>query len=215
MVGGTGFYIGTLFRPLWAQPTLDPERRGTVQRSLANLDTPELRRWTKRLDPARAHLGRAQLLRALEVALLTGERLSELHVAHARPAAYHPSYLLVDPGPALPQRIAARARAMVDAGWVEEVRSLSDRVPAGAPAWKATGYDVVRQYVRGAIGREAMLERVVIETRQYAKRQRTWFRHQLERDRVQRLALDAPGWQEVVDRWLTEVEGAMRTASHS
>ena len=81
---------------------------------------------------------------------------------------------------------------------------------AHAPAWNATGYEIVRQHVLGELDRRTTLDRVVIETRQYAKRQRTWFRHQLEHDRVQRLVTDAPGWQETVDRWLTELETTMR-----
>jgi len=206
VVGGTGFYIRALFRPLWAQPPLDIERRMAIQEALASESTDELRRWCAAMDPSRAHLGRAQLLRAIEVALLTGERLSELHVAQARPGLYRPSYLLVDPGMALPSRIAARASAMLDAGWPDEVRDLIETVPADAPAWNATGYGVVREYVRGEVDRNAALERVIIETRQYAKRQRTWFRHQLQRDQVQRLSAGAPGWQETVDRWITQVE---------
>src|SRR5205814_1978599 len=134
---------------------LDPERRAAVQQDLAQRTTDELRRWTERLDPGRAHLGRAQLLRALEVALLTGERLSAMHMTRARPPRYRPSYLLVDPGTELPQRIAARAAAMLDAGWTEEVGALIQRAPADAPAWNATGYDVVRQFVLGDIGRDA------------------------------------------------------------
>jgi tRNA dimethylallyltransferase len=125
------------------------------------------------------------------------------------------SYLLVDPGMELPSRIATRATAMLDAGWPEEVRHLIDTVPEHAPAWNATGYGIVRQYVRGELDRSTALDRVVIETRQYAKRQRTWFRHQLERDRVQRLVPGASGWQEVVDRWITEAvaTGATMDAS--
>lgn len=209
VVGGTGFYIAALFRPLWAQPALDPERRAAIQAALAESSTDELRRWCQALDPARARLGRAQLLRAIEVTLLTGERLSELHVARARPPAYGASYLLVDPGMELPSRIGTRATAMLDAGWPDEVRHLIDTVPEHAPAWNATGYGIVRQYVRGELDRNTALDRVVIETRQYAKRQRTWFRHQLEHDRVQRLVPGASGWQEVVDRWITEAGATM------
>lgn len=213
VVGGTGFYIGALFRPLWAQPALDPERRSAVQGALATESTEELRRWCAALDPARAHLGRAQLLRAIEVALLCGRRLSTLHLERSRPAAWRPSYLLVDPGMELPARIASRASAMLEAGWVDEVRHLIDTVPVDAPAWNATGYGIVRQHVCGEVDRSTALDRVVIETRQYAKRQRTWFRHQLERDRVQRVAFPAPGWQETVDRWITDVEALMRISS--
>jgi tRNA dimethylallyltransferase len=213
VVGGTGFYIASLFKPLWAQPPMDPERRVGVQHAFADVSTDELRRWCAALDPARAHLGRAQLVRALEVALLTGERLSELHVTRARPPAYRASYLLVDSGMELPSRIAARASAMLDGGWVDETRRLVDVVPPEAPAWHATGYAVVRQFALGEIDRATALEHVVVETRQYAKRQRTWFRHQLERERVQRVGSGAPGWQETVDRWITELEGTMRTSA--
>jgi tRNA dimethylallyltransferase len=213
VVGGTGFYIAALFRPLWAEPPLPNDQRERIQRALAGHDTDELRRWCVRLDPARAHLGRAQLLRAIEVALLTGARLSDLHVERARTPDFRPSYLLVDPGAELAARIATRASTMLDSGWLDEVRRLVDTVPTEAPAWKATGYEVVRAHVRGDIDRAAALERVIIETRQYAKRQRTWFRHQLEADHVQRLAPTAPGWQETVDRWITDVESNMRSAA--
>jgi len=210
VVGGTGFYISALFRPLWEQPDIDEQQRIPVQRELDTLATDELRRWCETLDPPRAHLGRAQLLRAVEVALLTGERLSQMHVARARAAAFRGSYLLVDPGARLPARIAARTASMFDAGWSEEVRELSRAIPPDAPAWNATGYDAVRALLRGELDREGALDRVLIETRQYAKRQRTWFRHQLAGDVVRRVDPDASGWQEIVDRWMTETEMTLR-----
>jgi tRNA dimethylallyltransferase len=210
IVGGTGFYISALVRPLWEEPSLEPARRVAIQQALAGESTDELRRWCNALDPARAHLGRAQLLRAIEVALLTGHRLSEQHASKARPQVYTPSYLLVDPGTELQARIASRAAAMFDAGWQEEVRALIDVVPEDAPAWNATGYGVVRDLVRGALDRDTAMERVVIESRQYAKRQRTWFRHQLERGRVHRLMPNASGWQEAVEHWVHTVEESMR-----
>jgi tRNA dimethylallyltransferase len=215
IVGGTGFYINALFRPLFREPAMATDDRTAIQRALADAGTDELRRWCTALDPARAHLGRTQLLRAIEVALLTGERLSELHVAQARPTTFRPSYLLVDPGMELHGRIATRAAAMLDGGWPDEVRRLLAEVPDEAPAWNASGYEVVRQLVRGEIDSGAALEQVIVETRQYAKRQRTWFRHQLDRDAVQRLAPGTSGWQEIVDRWITGIETSMRTAEGS
>ena len=76
---------------------------------------------------------------------------------------------------------------MVGAGWEEEVRELMQTVPEDAPAWNATGYRTVRDRVRGALTRDAMLGRIIVDTRQYAKRQRTWFRHQLPAERVTRI----------------------------
>jgi len=206
VVGGTGFYIATLFRPFWVQPALDEDRRRALQAALAPLSIGELRRWCAELDPARAGLGRAQLLRAVEVALLTGARLSGLHVANATLPTFRARYLLVDPGPVLASRIAERTAAMWDAGWPEEVKRLQASVPDDAPAWKATGYAMMRRFVRGDVDRSAALERIIIETRQYAKRQRTWFRHQLEPDLVSRVSPDAREWRDHVEGWMNGVE---------
>jgi tRNA dimethylallyltransferase len=101
-------------------------------------------------------------------------------------------YLLVDPGAPLRDRIARRAATMMNEGWPEEVASLLGRVPSEAVAWNACGYGAIRAYVEGRLSRDAALERVTIATRQYAKRQRTWFRHQLPVDRVTRINPDDP-----------------------
>ena len=205
VVGGTGFYIAALFRPLWAEPPLDPERRRRLQDWLGRLETPELRRWVETLDPQRSHLGRAQLLRAVEIALLCGHPLSAMHLERRRPVSWAASYLVVDPGTELASRIARRASAMLDSGWPDEVRRLMTFVPEDAPAWKATGYRTIRDLVDGRVDRATALERVVVETRQYAKRQRTWFRHQLGPARVTRVSPHVSGWQETADRWLADL----------
>jgi len=201
VVGGTGLYLRALFDGLFVEPALDPERRASAAAALAELDVAELRRWTAALDPSRAHLGRTQLLRSIEIALLTGSRLSELHRMHAREPRWRPRYLVVDPGPVLAERIAARVDDMLDHGWPEEVQRLMETVPTTAPAWKATGYDAVRRLVTGESSRKAMRERILIETRQYAKRQRTWFRHQLPVDRVTHVNPQAGDWECVVEEW--------------
>ncbi|HEX5437531.1 MAG TPA: tRNA (adenosine(37)-N6)-dimethylallyltransferase MiaA [Gemmatimonadaceae bacterium] len=184
IVGGTGFYIRALTTPLFEEPALDLERRRALERELGAMPTPALRRWCERLDPARAELGRAQLLRALEVALLTGVPLSRWHAHAARAARVAGRFLLIDSGPALHAAIVARVHAMFNAGWPEEVAELARQLPDDAPAWNATGYAAVREYVRGRCSRADAIEEVVIRTRQYAKRQRTWFRHQLPLERV-------------------------------
>lgn len=185
VVGGTGLYIRALVEPLFDEPPLDAARRQRLQEWLDAQPTELLRRWCERLDPARAALGRTQLLRALEVALLTGRRISELHTERGRVARRDARYLLVDPGrERLVRWIAERVDRMIAGGWPEEVERLLLTVPPDAPAWNATGYDAIRRLVRGEIGRERAVEEVTIATRQYAKRQRTWFRHQLDPARV-------------------------------
>lgn len=201
LVGGTGLYLRALAAPLFAEPALDPERRARLATVLEGLPLGELRRWVLALDAARAHLGRAQLLRAAEVALLTGERISALHVRHARPARFAVRYLVVDPGPALAGRIAQRVDAMLDAGWLDEVRALAASVPPEAPAWQASGYGAWRAHLDGALSFDAARARVVTETRQYAKRQRTWFRHQLASASVLRLDPSVPGAAKAALAW--------------
>lgn len=200
VVGGTGFYLRALFDPLFEAPPLDPARRRALEPLLAALDVGELRRWAATLDPARAHLGRAQLLRVVETALLTGRRLSDLQRAHARPPRRTARYLLVDPGPVLADRIAARYDAIVTE-WIDEVRRLAATVAVDAPAWNATGYGALRRRLAGEIDAGEARRSVIIETRQYAKRQRTWFRHQLPSDRVTPLDPTGPDWAERAERW--------------
>jgi tRNA dimethylallyltransferase len=204
LVGGTGFYIRALLSPLFEEPPLDPARRRALQGALAELPSAELRRWCEQLDPARAHLGRAQLLRALEVALLTGTPLSVWHERAGRAPRVRARYLVLDPGAVLHDRIVRRVHSMLDAGWEGEVAALAARVPEDAPAWNASGYSAVRSLVQGCISRPAAIERVVIDTRQYAKRQRTWFRHQLRGESVTLLDPLAPDALERAAAWWTD-----------
>jgi tRNA A37 N6-isopentenylltransferase MiaA len=105
---------------------------------------------------------------------------------------YDARYLVVDPGPVLRDWIAHRVDAMLTSGWPEEVMRLDREVPDDAPAWQASGYAAVRDLVRGCIAAPKAREAIVIATRQYAKRQRTWFRHQLPKDQVTRIDPRSP-----------------------
>ncbi|MGI8509419.1 MAG: tRNA (adenosine(37)-N6)-dimethylallyltransferase [Gemmatimonadaceae bacterium] len=90
-----------------------------------------------------------------------------------------PQYEIVDPGESLKQHIVTRVDQMLGAGWLVEVGQLMATVPADAIAWKACGYRIMRGHLKGEYSLDYARERAIIETRQYAKRQRTWFRHQL------------------------------------
>lgn len=210
IVGGTGLYIKSLFEPLSPIPDLDPSRRSELHDYLRVQSIAELRRWCEQLDPARAHLGKTQLIRAIETALLSGEKLSDSHRRHAESAApaaadaLTPSYLLVDPLDKLHARIERRVDEMVARGWVDEARRLDSSVPADAPAWNAAGYEAIRGVARGDEQLATARERVIIETRQYAKRQRTWFRNQLPRERVTSIDPDSPGGDLLVEQWWEE-----------
>jgi tRNA dimethylallyltransferase len=204
LVGGTGFYLRAVFEPLADVPELDDERRRALENVLGAMPIAELRRWCEALDGRRAHLGRAQLLRAVVTALLAGERLSDRHALPRGAPTLAPRYLVLDPGPTLRDRIERRVDRMLEAGWLGEVHRLADEVPADAPAWNSTGYDALRAHIEGSTSLEEARERVIVATRQYAKRQRTWFRHQLGDDvtRIDPTARDA--WSRVIAWWKGE-----------
>jgi tRNA dimethylallyltransferase len=201
IVGGTGFYLRALTEPLFESPELDPVRRAALERVFPSISTEALRRWCTHLDPDRAHLGRTQLIRSIETAVLTGQRLSVLHTTRARAPVVRGSYLVVDPGARLGPRLEQRFDAMMRKGWADEVSVLSRTIDADAPAWKASGYVAVREMVEGKVSRESARERVIIETRQYAKRQRTWFRHQLNSGTVTRVDPDDPSIDTILSDW--------------
>jgi tRNA dimethylallyltransferase len=201
VAGGTGLYLRALFEGLFREPETDAGRRMSLLDWLDGQPTEELRRWVAQLDPSRASLGRTQLLRAVEVATLTGTRISELHASEAIQPGWRPRYLVVDPGPSLHGRIERRLDAMLAGGWLDEVKRLRT-IPDDAPAWKASGYRTLRDVVDGLVSLDEARERILIETRQYAKRQRTWFRHQLPEPASTRVNPEQDDVDQVVARWM-------------
>ena len=210
IVGGTGLYIKALVEPLFDAPEVDPVLRAQLEGELEGKSVEELRDWCRRLDPSRAHLGRTQLVRAIETVLLSGVRISELHAEHKAAAPSNPAtnalYLVIDTEQTLASRIERRVDAMLEAGWADEVRDLIAKVPADAPAWKASGYGAMRDHVEGRCDLSTARQRVIIETRQYAKRQRTWFRHQLPEAAVTRVNPEDARAPAVVQEWWERAE---------
>ncbi|MBI2796438.1 MAG: tRNA (adenosine(37)-N6)-dimethylallyltransferase MiaA [Gemmatimonadetes bacterium] len=201
VAGGTGFYVQALVAPLHESPPLDPGGRAALDAVIGPLPLGELRRWCAALDPARAHLGRTQLLRAIETVLLSGRRLSDAHASVPAAPPRAARYLVVDPGRQLSSRIEARVDAMLAGGWVDEVRRLLALVPPTAPAWTACGYRALQQYVLGEVTLADARESIIVATRQYAKRQRTWLRHQLDAARVTRIDPTDPSHLDVARAW--------------
>jgi tRNA dimethylallyltransferase len=184
LVGGTGFFLRALTHPMFAEPPLDADRKEAWKRYLAGLDDAATRRWAAHLDPAtvRRTTDRQRLARAIEVAVLTGRPLSWWH-AHSPPAhpAIDPAIFVLDlPRDLLVQRIGERVDEMVQHGLLDEVRALvADGLDETAPGLDATGYVELVPHLRGERSFEEALEMIRIATRQYARRQRTWLRHQL------------------------------------
>lgn len=186
VVGGTGFFLRVLTDPIFREPPLDSGRRNTLEEFLGNLPGPELGRWVRLLDPARAEVaaagGRQRMVRALLVALLTGRPLSAWH--RRRPAEGAPlramTCLLEVPPETLDARIRQRVHAMVADGFVEEVAGLlASGCNRADPGLNGVGYREMADHLEGAISLDEAIERTRVATRRYARRQRTWFRHQL------------------------------------
>jgi tRNA dimethylallyltransferase len=181
IVGGTGLYVRALAEGLFTEPVLDPARRRSLDAWTARLEPIELLRWASRLDPEFRGGGRQRAARAIEIALLTGRPLSHWQQAAKSRGALDPWYIVLNvPRPVLHQRIARRAHDMVRRGLIEEVAAvLADGHPAGSPGLDGIGVREAVEYLHGKRERDTVAEAIVINTRQYAKRQQTWFRHQL------------------------------------
>jgi tRNA dimethylallyltransferase len=182
VVGGTGLYVRALAEGLFREPALDPARRRSLDAYTARLEPLELLRWASRLDPGFKGGGRQRAARAIEVALLTGYSLSHWQQAARARGAINPWYIVLSvPRPVLHQRIARRAEEMVRRGLIEEVASvLAEGHPPTAPGLDGIGIREAVQYLHGRRARDTVAEAIAVSTRQYAKRQGTWFRHQLD-----------------------------------
>lgn len=189
VVGGTGFFLKALLQPLFREPPVDPERRTRLRRYLGRQERDLLVRWVRTLDPSRAEIalqgGPQRLSRTLEVPLLTGRALSWWHREGAAEAPAVPCLvvLLELPREELDRRIDARVGRMVERGFLDEVAALRARgYGPGDPGFTGTGYREVAEALDGDGDVGEALERMRLQTRQYARRQLTWFRNQLPDD---------------------------------
>ncbi|HSG09182.1 MAG TPA: tRNA (adenosine(37)-N6)-dimethylallyltransferase MiaA [Longimicrobiales bacterium] len=203
VVGGTGFFLRALQEPIFSEPELDPIRVEALRRYLRDVDRGRLEAWVYLLDPERAPLavegGRQRMSRTLEVALLSGRPLSSWH--RDAPREGEPVRGLVValeiPKDELDRRIGIRVSKMVEAGFVEEVRTLLARgYHPESPGMTGTGYREVARHLAGEATLEEAMAEMARRTRQYARRQITWFRHQLPEETV-RIDATAPLQEQV------------------
>lgn len=190
VVGGTGLYVRALADGLFIEPEMDPARRRTLDAWIARLEPIDLVRWAARLDPGFTGGGRQRAARAVEVALLTGRPLSYWQTVARAEGTIRPWYVvLTAPRAILHQRIERRVAEMLRRGMIEETAAaLSEGYARDAPGLDGVGTREAVDYLLGLRPRESVEAAVVSRTRQYAKRQETWFRHQLPSER---LTLDA------------------------
>ncbi len=182
LVGGSGLYLRAVTEGLF-ELELDPGERKSFARSIENIPTEELYEKLRAVDPPsadRIHQNdRYRTVRALEVYQLSGKPLSE-HFRRQREQG-RPDLEFVKIGlntarDMLHQRIDARTADMFEAGWVEEVRRLLKN--GAEPSWpgmRTLGYPDIISYLVGKEDFSETVEAISAKTRQYAKRQITWF----------------------------------------
>lgn len=184
VVGGTGLYFRALTQGLVQLPAVPAEVRREAQDRFDRIGEAAFRTELRAIDPASetriAPGDRQRLTRALEVHAATGRSLSDWQAASTPPIARdYRAVVLEPPRAALYARCDARFQMMLDAGALEEVRALLGRgLDPALPAMKAVGVRELGAHLRGEIGLAEAVALAQQQTRRYAKRQLTWFRHQ-------------------------------------
>jgi len=206
VVGGTGLYLRALLEGLFAGPSRSEPLRQRLEQIAERFGAVRLWRLLRRIDPTAATRiapnDRVRIVRALEVYWTTGKPLSAHHGAGSEPLRGFRTLIVgLDPGrEELRKRIEQRTREMLQQGLLDEVRGLLGRHGSGIRPLQAIGYKQAVLALRGRMPEsgaripESGCERGIVQaTLRFAKRQRTWFRHQT-RD-VQ---------------WRNDVEGALK-----
>jgi tRNA dimethylallyltransferase len=182
LCGGSGLYLRALSEGLCAAPPAPPELRRALRAEADTRGLAALHAELRAVDPAvAARLSPSdapRILRALEVHRATGRPLSSWQAATSGEPPYAVrTFVLSPPVARLDERIAARAAAMWRGGLVEETEAVlrAGFAPDLAPL-QAIGYREAQSYLRGEIGADDAVRAMTLATRQYAKRQRTWFR---------------------------------------
>nr|WP_228037536.1 tRNA (adenosine(37)-N6)-dimethylallyltransferase MiaA [Nodosilinea sp. LEGE 06152] len=177
LVGGTGLYIDAVVKGLRIPPVAP---QPALRQQLADLGQCHCYALLKTLDPAAAQRihphDPVRTARALEVYYVTGQPMTALQ--GEAPPAYPVLYLALDSDPlTLERRIAQRTQAMLDAGFEGEVRHLVEKYGPELPLLQTLGYAEMLRHLQGEVSLATAQAEIVQHTRQFAKRQRTWFRN--------------------------------------
>jgi len=183
LTAGTGLYLRALLEGLADAPQRSEEIRARLRKRAEQHGFEHLHRALARLDPESAERISARdtqkIIRAIELRLLTGKPMGEIHRS-GRDALQGYEIIkigLLPPRAALYARIHARTEAMLEAGWLEEVRALvASGVPANAKPFQFIGYSQLREHLAGRLSEADAVQQIQQATRHFAKRQLTWFR---------------------------------------
>ena len=184
LAGGTMLYFRALTRGLAELPPAQPAIRAEIEARAAIAGWPALHGELAAVDPVTAAriepMDTQRIQRALEVHRHTGRAISSFHGEAARPLPFEVLQVVLEPSDraVLHERIAARFRAMLARGLVDEVKRLRERyaLDASMPSMRAVGYRQVWDTLAGGAPAATLEARGVAATRQLAKRQLTWLR---------------------------------------
>lgn len=183
LVGGTGLYLQSLMLGLPQIPVVPEEVRQELENLAAREGADSLYKMAMEADPELVRNVEPnnvhRLVRIVEVFKATGRRLSEFQKDREGGIGLLPIFWLQRERDALYRRIDSRVDQMIQDGWVDEVNVLAKDVPLSAPAWQSLGYRELLQ-VKTPAEMAGVVEEVKKKTRNYAKRQLTWFRWQVE-----------------------------------
>ncbi len=177
IAGGTHLYIKAFLEGLFEGPEPDPALRDELNATALS----ELRAELERIDPQAAErihpADQRRTVRAIEVFRLTCEPISA-HQSQWDRERRDDCFVaaVMWETPALNQRINARVKQMMDDGFLDEVRALVERSALGEQAREALGYKQLAAHLRGERSLDDAVERTKIDTRRFAKNQRTWLR---------------------------------------
>ncbi len=183
LVGGTGLYLQSLMLGLPQLPKIDESVRRSFEDEASEFGSDSLYKKAKSVDPEAMEKveknNLQRIIRILEVYQSTGRKLSEWQKERVGGIGVLPVFWLNRSRENLYARIDARVDQMMADGWMDEIRSLAESVPLDAPAWQSLGY---RELLCAKDGYQvqSVLEEVKRKTRNYAKRQLTWFRWQVK-----------------------------------
>lgn len=191
ITGGSGLYIKALIDGLSPMPDIPADVRAAAVEKQKELGNPAFHALLEKHDPVMAKrfhpFHTARLVRAWEVLQATGKSLAEWQTLERKkpPAHWHFEIHKVMPERAvLRERCDRRFLQMIDMGVLDEVWAFHERIESGevenhVPLTKALGFQALRNHLLGKAGLEESIEKSQAETRQYAKRQTTWFKTQL------------------------------------
>lgn len=185
LVGGSGLYVKALIDGLSPIPPVDAEIRDEIGAEIAERGMKEMIDELTKFDPEYAEIigvnDEKRLIRAFEVWRTTGRTFTSWHRESDYQTLYTPlMFGLARPRQELVEIIEQRIKSMIKAGWKSEVRKLSDRfggyenIPLTVT--EGLGYGEIISYLKGEITLDEAIARILILTRQFAKRQMTWFR---------------------------------------